>query len=254
MATHSCILAWEILWTEEPGRLQSMGSQRVRYDLAFGEDLYFLVSYIKLSFSNFSLHRNFGIPGGKSINTKICAFLSKVIKINHGSFLFSIKFQEEKHLENIDCDWRILLSIYDKKNQIILEQEYVVLRPLSGNNLSVISGWKRWVAMVSCSAQIELHLATLIFVVIFPLLMKYHKHSAIIATAFLWAYISPDKFYEFTYVLRIFLWCINIMKYYEINIVKAQAFSIFTEMLLFYSPLPPIAPQIAYLDDSLKII
>ena len=25
MATHSCILAWEILWTEEPGRLESMG-------------------------------------------------------------------------------------------------------------------------------------------------------------------------------------------------------------------------------------
>ena len=29
MATHSRILAWEIPWTEEPGRLQSMGSQRV---------------------------------------------------------------------------------------------------------------------------------------------------------------------------------------------------------------------------------
>ena len=28
MATHSSILAWRILWTEEPGRLQSMGSQR----------------------------------------------------------------------------------------------------------------------------------------------------------------------------------------------------------------------------------
>ena len=28
MATHSNILAWEIPWTEEPGRLQSMGSQR----------------------------------------------------------------------------------------------------------------------------------------------------------------------------------------------------------------------------------
>ena len=27
MATHSSILAWEISWTEEPGRLQSMGSQ-----------------------------------------------------------------------------------------------------------------------------------------------------------------------------------------------------------------------------------
>ena len=29
MATHSSILAWEILWTEEPGGLQSMGWQRV---------------------------------------------------------------------------------------------------------------------------------------------------------------------------------------------------------------------------------
>ena len=28
MATHSSILAWRILWTEEPGRLQSMGSQK----------------------------------------------------------------------------------------------------------------------------------------------------------------------------------------------------------------------------------
>ena len=29
MATHSSILAWRISWTEEPGRLQSMGSQEV---------------------------------------------------------------------------------------------------------------------------------------------------------------------------------------------------------------------------------
>ena len=33
MATHSSILAWEIPWTEEPGRLQSIGSQRVEHDL-----------------------------------------------------------------------------------------------------------------------------------------------------------------------------------------------------------------------------
>ena len=32
MATHSRTLAWKIPWTEEPGRLQSMGSQRVRPD------------------------------------------------------------------------------------------------------------------------------------------------------------------------------------------------------------------------------
>ena len=32
MATHSSILAWRIPWTEEPGGLQSTGSQRVRLD------------------------------------------------------------------------------------------------------------------------------------------------------------------------------------------------------------------------------
>ena len=32
MAPHSSTLAWKILWTEEPGRLQSIGSLKVGYD------------------------------------------------------------------------------------------------------------------------------------------------------------------------------------------------------------------------------
>ena len=36
MPTHSTILAWAITWTEEPGRLQSMRSQRVRHNRATG--------------------------------------------------------------------------------------------------------------------------------------------------------------------------------------------------------------------------
>ena len=32
MAPHSSTVAWKIPWTEEPGRLQSMGSQRVGHD------------------------------------------------------------------------------------------------------------------------------------------------------------------------------------------------------------------------------
>ena len=32
MATHSSTLAWKITWMDEPGRLQSMGSQRVAYN------------------------------------------------------------------------------------------------------------------------------------------------------------------------------------------------------------------------------
>ena len=39
MATHSSVLAWKIPWTEEPGRLQSMGLQRVRHD--WGTSLHF---------------------------------------------------------------------------------------------------------------------------------------------------------------------------------------------------------------------
>ena len=41
MATHSSTLAWKIPWTEEPGRLQSMGSLRVRHDSDFTFNFYF---------------------------------------------------------------------------------------------------------------------------------------------------------------------------------------------------------------------
>ena len=34
MTTHSSILAWKTLWTEEPGGLQYLGSQRIGHDLA----------------------------------------------------------------------------------------------------------------------------------------------------------------------------------------------------------------------------
>ena len=40
MATHSSTLAWKIPWTEKPGRLQSMGSQRVGHDGATSLSLF----------------------------------------------------------------------------------------------------------------------------------------------------------------------------------------------------------------------
>ena len=40
MATHSSILAWRISWTEEPGRLQSVGSQRVQHDWVSNTHIY----------------------------------------------------------------------------------------------------------------------------------------------------------------------------------------------------------------------
>ena len=46
MATHSRILAWRIPWTEEPGGLQSIGSQRVLYDLATKQQTFAYFKYL----------------------------------------------------------------------------------------------------------------------------------------------------------------------------------------------------------------
>jgi len=40
MATHCSILAWKIPWTEEPGRLQFLGLQRIGHDLATKQQQY----------------------------------------------------------------------------------------------------------------------------------------------------------------------------------------------------------------------
>ena len=48
MATHSSILAWRIPWTEEPGGLQSMGSQRV--DRTERLHFHFLICSLQLNF------------------------------------------------------------------------------------------------------------------------------------------------------------------------------------------------------------
>ena len=51
MANHSSILAWEIPWTEDSGRLQSMGSQRLGHDLATKPlpPPFYPVSYVEMS-------------------------------------------------------------------------------------------------------------------------------------------------------------------------------------------------------------
>ena len=47
MAPHSSTLAWKILWMEEPGRLQSTGSPRVRYDWATSLSLFAFMHWRK---------------------------------------------------------------------------------------------------------------------------------------------------------------------------------------------------------------
>ena len=66
MATHSSILAWKSPWTEEPGGLQSIGSQRVRYNWVAEHahtqnnvnKFYFLMPFLKTIISTHIWVRN----------------------------------------------------------------------------------------------------------------------------------------------------------------------------------------------------
>ena len=74
MATHSSILSWEIPWTEEAGRLQSMGSQKSQTQLS--EHTFTRKAHYSV-FSSFLIHcpklvrNHFGLP--ESISQKIMA-------------------------------------------------------------------------------------------------------------------------------------------------------------------------------------
>ena len=61
MAIHSSILAWRIPWTEEPGGLQFMGSQRVRHDLVTSL-LHFTLSISSILFFHYNYHAVHLIP------------------------------------------------------------------------------------------------------------------------------------------------------------------------------------------------
>ena len=70
MATHSSILAWEIPWTEEPGGLQSMGSQRVGHDRVHTHKLHYLnFQYIPSCSKSKQIKRDSGLELGTTLWT-----------------------------------------------------------------------------------------------------------------------------------------------------------------------------------------
>ena len=70
MATHSSILAWKIPWTEELGRLQSMGSQRVRHDWAANTFTFHFFHAIVCSIKNKNILSTIHISLNIAINSK----------------------------------------------------------------------------------------------------------------------------------------------------------------------------------------
>ena len=101
MATYSSTLAWKIPWTEEPGRLQSMGSKRVGHDWA--TSLSFLHPYMTT---------------GKTIALTIWTFVGKMM-----SLLFNMQFRFV-----IALPWRskcLLISWLQSVSAVILESKKI---------------------------------------------------------------------------------------------------------------------------------
>ena len=82
MATHSCILAWKIPWTEEPGRLQSKDLDTTE-QLTYYPSIKVRQSYI-LKYRYIKIYTKYRPITQKNIHVKI---LSKMTKPNHTAYL-----------------------------------------------------------------------------------------------------------------------------------------------------------------------
>ena len=76
MATHSSTLAWKIPWTEEPGRLQSMGSQRVGHDRATSLNSHWYYAFYFLCLCFLGIQYTLNIIKSKDLLCKTCTYLS----------------------------------------------------------------------------------------------------------------------------------------------------------------------------------
>ena len=96
MATHSSTLAWKIPWKEEPGRLQSMGSQRVGHDWATA-----------LSLSQQwpqDWKRSVFIPIPKKSNDKECSNYCTIALISHESKIM-LQFLQARLVKHLPAMW-----------------------------------------------------------------------------------------------------------------------------------------------------
>ena len=87
MATHSSILAWRIPWTEEPGGLQSTGSQRVGHNWAIKHIINSIFNYyVVFRFTKLTLKGKFTCWGTRTQKTVACTNFCTGAEIFHISF------------------------------------------------------------------------------------------------------------------------------------------------------------------------
>ena len=89
MSTHSSTIAWKILWTEEPGRLHYMGSQRVGYDQGISPSLSLIGRKVMINLDSIFKSRDI------TLSTKVCLVKAMVFPVvMYGCESWTIKMAE----------------------------------------------------------------------------------------------------------------------------------------------------------------
>ena len=96
MGTHSSILAWRIPWTEESGRLQSMGSQRIRQDWATNTHFQWLWRVLFVYSRVFPEFRGWNPPLGTKTKGLCTSFFRFTVVSSGGWFPSKEKVKREK--------------------------------------------------------------------------------------------------------------------------------------------------------------
>ena len=126
MATHSSILTWKIPWTEEPGRLQSMGLQRLRHNwVSIHTICVFKVTFKYLNFKKIlKLDQESILKRGwiKASLKESREFRWAELKRKEGK---EMKLTPVKHLLTITCNfWALSLSTRTSAKHVILFISY----------------------------------------------------------------------------------------------------------------------------------
>ena len=110
MATHSSILAWRIPWMEEPGGLQSTGSQRVRHDWATSLSLMF--SFVRNPRSVFPSGCSLRAPISEGECSCWATFSSAFVVARVANFGHSSKYVVASYFNLHFTRWHMMWSIF----------------------------------------------------------------------------------------------------------------------------------------------
>ena len=132
MATHSSTLAWNIPWMEEPGRLQSMGSQRVRHKWATSLSLFTFMHWRRKWQPTPVL-----LPGESQGQRSLVGCRLWRLKWLSSSSSSSLIVEDKMHMVSSRRDILIFKNIFEKCNRVVFVVLFLVIWSIQHNLRSI---------------------------------------------------------------------------------------------------------------------